>query len=134
MALLDDIQTYLAAQGLVDGDSGWKCSIGFIATSKNQIVALEYEPGSGPDTHEDENRLPTFRVMVRASPKKTAACLVKWQAVYDALQDGHAALTATAGVDGTYHMMQTDSSAPAQWEDDANRPHMSSVFKVVMAT
>lgn len=133
MPLLDDIQTYLAARGLVDGNTGWKCCIGFVATSKDQIVALEYEPGSGPDTHEDENRMPHFRIMVRASPKKNAACLVKWQAVYDALQDGHAALTATPDVDGTYNLVQTDSSAPAQWEDDDNRPHMTSVFRVVMA-
>ena len=132
MALLDDIKTYLENEGICS-DATWKCCVGFAATSKNQIVALEYETGEGPDTHGDENRLPHFRVMVRASPKANAACIAKWQEVYDALQDGQDALTASTGVDGTYGLIHTDSSAPAQWDDSDTRPHMTTTFRVVMA-
>ena len=136
MSLTTDITAYLTSQGVIDGTT-WKSYVGDAQKTKDahdRMVIITLSPGDGPDTHDDSNRLPGFKVRIRGRQHNHDEALTKWQAMYDALQDGETAINADAGVSGTYNLVHSDQSAPIQFPDGKDRPNMTCDFRVTMAT
>lgn len=125
MTLLTDVRTYLTAQSLVEGVTGWKCYIGFDPDAQDNTVLLVHSGGFPQDTLRNENLRPTFQLRVRAGQREHSVCLVKWQAIYDALHD--ADLSAY-----NVRLIQADASGPMAWPDDKQRICMSMNFSVVV--
>jgi hypothetical protein len=136
MSLTSDIAAYLTSQGIIDGTI-WKTYAGDpqkVLDAHDRVVVLTILPGEAGDTHDDLTRKPGFKVRVRGRPHKFEDAFTKWQTMYDALHDQHAAVNADPGVSGTYYLIQSDQSAPRVFPDGKDRPNLTCDFRVVMAT
>ena len=88
MALLDDIGTYLANAGLIDGVSGWTLYKSYLPDQPDQAVGL-FETGGDPPDQSEGTRVDvlTFQLRVRGKKLKYDEAHTKILAIFNALND-----------------------------------------------
>jgi len=128
--LLDDIRSYLIAQGVVQSGTSiplppWPCFEGYVTDDQDQTVAL-FETGGYPaDTLGRENERVTFQVRVRAARLDYSTARAKWLAIFNALQDSIPA--------PGYAFVQAMHYGPMHFNDDKGRPNLTANFRVMKA-
>lgn len=120
MGLLETVRTALTTAAVVT--SGWPCYIGYAPDDGGRYISLFLTGGFPQDTHQRNNRLPTFQLAVRAGQFEHAECEAKMQAAWAALEN-----QSLSGV-RLIHAM----SEPLQWNDAQNRTVLSLNFRTVI--
>ena len=118
MALIEDIKTYLVAQGLVEGSTGWICRLGTEPSTPNQVVTIYEQPGIAPARAFGGNASdvprPTFQVRVRGeNDQDYATPAAKIVAIAQALNK--------TAVTPTFEMIARDSGPLPLGLDGSNR-------------
>lgn len=123
MALLEDINTKLEADGVTGGATGWSTRIGAVTDAPDQIVVLAETGGFGPDQFgSTKSGVQTFQVRVRSARRTYSTARSKMQDVFDSLNDA-----TISGHTFTYAL----SSGPFYMgEDGVERPEFVQNFKV----
>lgn len=130
--LLDDIRTYLVAQGIAGGSTGWPIYEGFMPDDQDQMIGL-FETGGYPaDTLLRENARVTFQVRMRSSEFAYASVRSKWEAVFAALQDAQETTGSPKFLVG-YTFIQALQVAPLLFNDSKKRPNATVNFRVLKA-
>lgn len=139
MGLVSDVQTYLVAQGLVDGTTGWPSKRRHVSdhdTESAQLVVVTEDGGPVP-THDAASglgsaatRVPGVQVFVRGEPFEGDEAFAKAQAIYDALHS----LKGTAVGASTYVAVQARTPEPVFiGYDDKQRPQFTISFLATVA-
>lgn len=128
--MLSDIRSYLIAQGLVEGATGWKLYAGYFPDDQDQMVGLFDLPGMPADTLGRENRRLMFQLRVRAARLDYAVAVAKWQELFDALQDAQSSGVSPDYLAG-YVFIQATSVSPMVFYDDNGRPNLTTGFRVM---
>lgn len=118
MPLIEDIRTYLTAQGVVEGVTGWECHLGTEPSSPDKVVTI-YETGGNPparafgSSSADVPR-PSFQIRVRGEAQDYATPRAKMSTIIQTLNK--ADVTATLVLIGA-------NSAPLPLGMDDNNRH-----------
>jgi hypothetical protein len=125
--LLDDIATYLTAQGAVS--AGWSLYKGFMPDdSIAQVIAI-FETGGYPaDTLGRENENVTFQLRVRGARLDYPTVRAKWKQCFDLLQDAQQTAGSPVLLAG-YAFIQALHFGPLAFSD-AKYLNMTANFKV----
>lgn len=139
MGLVSDVQTYLAAQSLVDGTTGWPSKRRHVSDHDTEIAQLVVvtEDGGPVPTHDAVSGLgsaatsvPGVQVFVRGKPFEGDAAFAKAQAIHDALHS----LKDTEMGDATYISVQARTPEPVFiGYDDKQRPQFTISFLATVA-
>ncbi|MFW6079002.1 MAG: minor capsid protein [Gemmatimonadota bacterium] len=98
MALLEDVSTRLADQGVVGGATGWTVVRDAMPSGPDQVVVVTETPGEAPGTRTEIDR-PHLQARTRgAEDAGRSAARSKAGDVYDALHGF------TGTIDGTYYI------------------------------
>lgn len=133
--LAADVQTYLAAQGLVDGTTSWPSTLGQLHDESDRLVQIAEDVGDAPEVHASEGLgsaafvRPAVLITVRGAPHERTEARAKAAAIYDEL---HALLDATLDAD-TYLQIRARSSEFARVYDDRMRPRYSMGYMATAA-
>ena len=116
MDLLDDIGNKLIADGLVDGDSGWKLYKSYIPPSPAQAVAIFEMPGPEPDqTQGIAYEFPGFQIYVRGEEFEYNIARKKIKEIYNSLNN--------ADIPGYTYIYASDSGPLLEgYDKESNRP------------
>jgi hypothetical protein len=120
MALLENLATYLTAQGYVGGATGWSYSIGRVLAEPDQLVTLSRFAGRFPDPGTGLER-PGVQIRVRAADYATAEA--KALALLRGLQ-----LRPPGTITGVRYMHAEAGPIPLG-EDENGRPEFSVNFE-----
>jgi hypothetical protein len=134
------MQAYLAAAGLVDGDTGWPSTRGALydetgSGQVDQIVQIAEDVGPAPEVHAAEGVgsaalvFPAILVTVRGLPNDRDGARVKAAAIYEAL---HSLSGVTLG-NGIYMQVRARSSEFARVFDARSRPRFSMSYLATAA-
>lgn len=130
-----DVQTYLVAQGLVDGTTPWQSVRGKIIPNPDRIVVITADVGPTPEIHAASGlgsgalRRPNVQVLVRGEPNERDAARAKAADIFDALH----ALSGPTMNSNVYVMVRARASNFAQIEDDQSRPIFTMSYEATEA-
>ena len=127
---LDDVYDYLIAQGVVS--TGWSLHVGYFTDDADQTIGIFPTGGLPQDTLGRENLRPTFQTRIRASKLDFATAYAKWQDVFNALQDAKDTPGSPHLLPGVAYV-QAMAGAPLCFNDDKERPNMTSNWRVLVA-
>ena len=136
MGVVSDVQTYLVAQSLVDGATGWTSVVRRVFGDGNLVVITEdggrpsqisAASGIGASALKD----PAVQIRVRGGTAWDGnTAFAKAQAIFDAL---HGLLATTVGVT-LYLRVAAQTSEPVFIGfDEANRPQFTMSFRMMTA-
>lgn len=134
MAFLDSVGSFLAAQNLVNGGTGWALFKGYVPETPNKCVVLSETGGFEP---EDRSAIdyPTFQVFVRGEPILTANAYKdareRIELIYHALHEGDVPDGAFSPPTYFVYCLAIQSAALALGQDNVERPRFSQNFKVM---
>jgi hypothetical protein len=127
--LLDEIRTYLIAQGVV-GSTAWPIYEGQMVDDQNQMVAI-FETGGFPsDTLGRENLRATFQVRIRCNAFEYAVGRNKCDDILATLQDAQQTSGSPVLLSGFVYI-QALSEAPSFFGDDGGRCNFTLNFRVL---
>lgn len=119
---LEDIRRLLIDAGLVEGTSGWKCALGYMPPSPDQMVGLFRYAGNPPDSRNESEQCeyPGLQVRVRAAEFNFAAADQKAEAIRNFLHtcDG------LVFEGRTYPWIEAVQSPFTVGNDESDRPEM----------
>lgn len=122
MSLASDLQTYLAAQGHIDGATGWTSVRRRLHDKVDKLVVITEDGGPAPEIATATGlgsaafRDPAAQVLVRGEPWQSDEVVTKAQDIYDEL---HGRLAVTLG-STTYDRVVAQSSGPIPLGFDEN--------------
>jgi hypothetical protein len=126
--LAADVQSYLIAEGLVDGATGWPSTRGRVHDETERLVAVASDVGPAPEAHAAEGlgsaalTIPSVQVRVRGAAADTRDEInTKARAIYDAL---HSLQGETLG-STAYMQIAARASAFAEFYDDRERLNLT---------
>jgi hypothetical protein len=112
--LIDDIYTYLVAQGVVAGATGWPCYKMYWVDDDTRGVLLQIEEGAKPDTRWTIDE-PILSVWVRGDEREHEAAQTKMQEIIDTL------FINDAGVGSNYVYINQVGSGYTTFSIDASK-------------
>lgn len=128
--LLDEIRTYLIAQGVVGSLIGWPIYEGYLPDDQDQMVGL-FETGGYPsDTLGRENLRVTFQTRMRGIRFDYAVARRKCDDILGALQDAKQTSGSPVLLSGFVYI-QAMAEAPLFFNDDQGRPNFTLNWRVL---
>lgn len=123
--LLDDIGNKLIADGLANGDSGWKLYKSYMAPAPNKIVAIFELPGPEPDqTPGTAYEFPAFQIFVRGEEFGYEEARTHIKKIYNSLNN--------ADLSGYVYIYAADSGPLLDFYDrEDNRPTLFWSFRTM---
>lgn len=136
MSIVDDFQSYLAAQGIVDGGTGWPSSRRFMHDGSAQLVVISEDGGDPPGVFkagavgDAEIRRPALQFMVRGAEGDGDGSRSKAQEIFDLLQD-----ETGVTIGGADYLLITARTPQPIFTgfDDKNRPIHTVSFRCAVA-
>lgn len=117
MSEIVDIRNHLITQGIVEGATGWDCTIGYTRTSADQTVVIQHDFGDLPTK---ELFFRNFYIRVRAAPYAYDVCETKLLQIMNTLDDATIASLVYIFADSDIINIGTDEN---------NRPLLGVNFK-----
>lgn len=134
MGLVADVQTFLVAQGLVDGSTGWPSVRRFKHDDSDQLVVITEDGGREPELPASSGigdaalGDPAVHVMVRAGALDSDAAGAKAQAILDALHGHQGSVGSTTPL-----RVQSRTAEPIfAGFDENNRPEFTTSFRFLI--
>ncbi len=133
--ILDDIQAYLIAQGLVVSApavnanlpaGSWPAYIAYAPDDFDDIVALFETPGQPALTMQREVQGRNFQFRCRGSRLNYLVTYRQWQACFNALQDSQPT--------PAYALVQAVHYGPMFFNDDRGRPNFITNYRAILTT
>jgi hypothetical protein len=126
--LLNDIGNYLIAHGVVT--TGWLLNKSYMADEQDRVIGL-FETGGYPaqEMSRSNERL-TFQARVRGPRLDYPATRLKWQQVFDTLQDAQEVPGSPILLPGII-FIQALQYGPLALADEKGRPNLVTNFKVM---
>ena len=128
MSLLTDVLDHLAAEGLIDGATGWTGSAGYLPPTPDKVIAVFETPGDPPEmisvgSTEQAYDAPGFQIRGRGAAMGYEALREKMGAIFLALHDS--TLSPATG-EPAYVLVRAVQSGPLPLGLDENdRPGMT---------
>lgn len=133
MGAVSDVQTYLEAQDIIGGSTGWTSVRRRMHEAADKMVVLTEDGGAAPEIQAATGlgdaalKDPGVQIMVRAEEWDGDAALAKAQAIFDALHG----LSGTVG-SGSYLRIKAMTSEPLfAGYDDRGRPIHTIAFRLM---
>lgn len=126
MDLLDDIGGKLIADGLVEGDTGWKLYKSYLPPTPDQAVIIYEFPGPEPDqTTGTAYEYPSFQIFVRGNVFEYDVVRIKIKEIFNSLNN--------ADIAGYNYIYASDSGPLLDTYDKENRPTLFWSFRTMKA-
>jgi len=132
MGVVSDVQSFLEAEGLVGGSSGWASLRRRVLDDVDKIVVFSEDGGSEPEQPaaagigDNATTDPTVQVYLRGAPWDGDSASAKASAIFDKLQGQRDAVIGG----NTYIRVQARTSAPIFLGfDERGRPELTISFR-----
>jgi len=126
--LYDDVLNYLAAEGLIDGSTGWAGKAAYMPATPNKLICVFETPGEPPESKKDgsdeqEYDLPGFQIRGRGEAFGYDALRAKMQEIFLALHGS--SLSPSSGDPGYVYVFAVQSGPMPMGYDDNSRPGLT---------